>query len=74
MENMVYNELIQCEFSVAVGGYDRAKKISVQKEIDFIVHDRDRRIYIQSVFQINMEQKRFPFPRESLISIDLNHP
>lgn len=36
---------------------DRAKGNSVQKEIDFVVNDGDRRIYIQSAFQMNTEQK-----------------
>ncbi len=58
MENMLYNELVMRGYSVDVGVvYDRKGGNSVQKEIDFVVNDGDRRIYIQSSFQMNTEQK-----------------
>lgn len=58
MENIVYNELIKRGYSVDVGVvYDRTGGNTIQKEIDFVVNDGDRRIYIQSAFQMNDEQK-----------------
>ena len=58
MENMLYNELIKRGYSVDVGVvYDRSGGSTVQKEIDFVVNDGDRRIYIQSAFQMKSEEK-----------------
>ena len=58
MENIIYNELIRRGYSVDVGAVtDRSKGQNVQKEIDFIVNDADRKIYIQSAFQMNTEDK-----------------
>jgi uncharacterized protein len=59
MENIVYNELIMRGFSVDVGVVtqrDNGKK--AQREIDFVVNDGDKRVYIQSAFQMNTEQKQ----------------
>ena len=59
MENIVYNELIQRGFSVDVGVVeDRSDNRNVQKEIDFVVNDADRRIYIQSAVRIDSEEKQ----------------
>ena len=58
MENIVYNELVRRGWSVDVGVVaDRSDNRNVQKEIDFVVNDADRRIYIQSALQINTEEK-----------------
>ena len=58
MENIVYNELVRRGWSVDVGVVaDRSDNRNVQKEIDFVVNDADRRIYIQSVLQIDTEEK-----------------
>ena len=58
MENIVYNELVRRGWSVDVGVVaDRSNNQNVQKEIDFVVNDADRRIYIQSALQINTEEK-----------------
>lgn len=58
MENMLYNELVKRGYSVDVGVvYDRSGGNTAQKEIDFVVNEGDRRIYIQSAFQMNTEQK-----------------
>lgn len=58
MENLLYNELVARGYSVDVGVvYDRSGGKSVQKEIDFVVNDTDRRIYIQSAFQMSTEEK-----------------
>ena len=58
MENIVYNELVRRGWSVDVGVVTgRSDNRNVQKEIDFVVNDADRRIYIQSALQINTEEK-----------------
>ncbi len=58
MENIIYNELIRRGYSVDVGVVtDRTGGGNVQKEIDFVVNDNDRKIYIQSAFQMDTEKK-----------------
>ena len=58
MENIVYTELIRRGYSVDVGVvYDRKNSSNTPKEIDFIVNDGDRKLYIQSAFQMNTEDK-----------------
>lgn len=58
MENIVYNELLRRGYSVDVGVvYDRRDKTMVQKEIDFVVNYSDRKVYIQSAFQMDSEAK-----------------
>ena len=58
MENIIYNELIIRGCSVDVGMVlDRRNKEKIQREIDFVVNDGDRRIYIQSAYQMDTEQK-----------------
>ena len=58
MENVLYNELIKRGYSVDVGVvWDRSNGGNVQKEIDFVVNDGDRRIYIQSAFRMDTEEK-----------------
>ena len=58
MENVLYNELIKRGYSVDVGVvWDRSGGRNVQKEIDFVVNDGDRRIYIQSAFRMDTEEK-----------------
>jgi len=58
MENIVYNELIRRGYKVDVGVvYDRREGKNLQKEIDFIVNDMDRRIYIQSAYEMSKEEK-----------------
>ncbi len=58
MGNIIYNELIRKKYSVDAGVVnDRTKKRNVQKEIDFVVNYRDKRIYIQSAFRIETEEK-----------------
>lgn len=58
MENVLYNELIKRGYSVDVGVvWDRTNGGNVQKEIDFVVNDGDRRIYIQSAFRMDTEEK-----------------
>ncbi len=58
MENIIYNELLRRGYSVDVGVVtDRTSGANVQKEIDFIVNDADKKIYIQSAFQIDTDKK-----------------
>ena len=58
MENIIYNELIRRGWSVDVGVVaDRSDNRNVQKEIDYVVNDADRRIYIQSALRIDTEEK-----------------
>lgn len=58
MENIIYNELLRRGYSVDVGVVtDRTGGGNVQKEIDFIVNDNDKKIYIQSAFQMDTEKK-----------------
>ncbi len=58
MENIIYNELVRRGYKVDVGVvYDRRNNNKVQKEIDFVVNDMDRRIYIQSAYEMSKEEK-----------------
>lgn len=58
MENIIYNELLQRGYSVDVGVvYDRTNGGKTQKEIDFVVNDADKKIYIQSAFRMDTEKK-----------------
>lgn len=58
MENIIYNELIRRGYKVDIGVvYDRRNGKNLQKEIDFIVNDMDRRIYIQSAYEMSKEDK-----------------
>lgn len=58
MENIIYNELIRLGYSVDVGFVeDRRNGLKKQKEIDFIVNYFDKRIYVQSAFRMNEEEK-----------------
>ncbi len=58
MENIIYNELIRRGYKVDVGVvYDRRNDSKVQKEIDFVVNDLDRRIYIQSAYEMSKDEK-----------------
>lgn len=58
MENIIYNELLRRGYSVDVGVVtDRAGGAKVQKEIDFVVNDADKKIYIQSAFRMDTDKK-----------------
>lgn len=58
MENIVYNDLVRRGYSVDVGVItERRRNEKIQREIDFVVNDGDRRIYIQSAYQMDTEQK-----------------
>ena len=58
MENIIYNELVRRGYSVDVGVVvDRRNGVSKQKEIDFVVNDGDRKIYIQSALRMDEDKK-----------------
>ena len=58
MENIIYNELIARGYSVDVGVVvDRRNGQKVQKEIDFVVNSADKRVYIQSAYEMHTENK-----------------
>jgi len=58
MENTIYNELLRRGYSVDVGVVtDRTGGANAQKEIDFVVNDADKKIYIQSAFQMDTDKK-----------------
>lgn len=58
MENIVYNELLRRGYSVDVGVvYDRKNNRNILREIDFVVNDGDKKLYIQSAFQIETAEK-----------------
>jgi len=58
MENIIYNELVKRGYSVDAGHVtERKGNEKIAREIDFVVNDGDRRIYIQSAWQMDTEQK-----------------
>ena len=58
MENIIYNELVRLGYSVDVGVVeDRRNGSKKQKEIDFVVNQFDKRIYIQSALRMDEEEK-----------------
>ena len=84
MENIVYNELVLRGYSVDVGMVlERKNNEKNQREIDFVVNDGDKRIYIQSAYQIDTEQKESAelqsmkltgdFFRKIVIRLDIPH-
>ena len=58
MENVIYNELIRRGYLVDVGAVEvRTKEGREYLEIDFIVNNLDRKLYIQSAYSIDNEKK-----------------
>ena len=58
MENVIYNELVSRGYSVDVGVVvDRRSGKKIKKEIDFVVNDGDKRLYIQSAWTMNTNEK-----------------
>lgn len=58
MENVIYLELLRRGYAVDVGVVtDRRNGKNKQKEVDFVVNRGDRRMYIQSAWQIPEESK-----------------
>ena len=84
MENMIYNELLRRGYSVDVGVVcDRSDGSKVQKEIDFVVNDADKKIYIQSAFRMDTDKKEASelsslmltkdFFKKIIVSMDIPH-
>ncbi len=58
VENIIYNDLIRRGYSVDVGVViDRRNGSNVQKEVDFVVNDGDKKLYIQSSVRMDNEEK-----------------
>lgn len=71
MENVIYNELVMRGYSVDVGLIvERKNGEKLHREIDFVVNDADRRIYIQSAFRMDTEQKESSEVRPLLLTGD----
>lgn len=84
MENIIYNELLRRGYSVDVGVVtDRTGGANVQKEIDFVVNDADKKIYIQSAFQMDTDKKESSelasliltkdFFKKIIVRMDIHH-
>lgn len=84
MENIIYNELLRRGYSVDVGVVtDRTGGANTQKEIDFVVNDADKKIYIQSAFSMDTEKKESSelasliltkdFFRKIIVRMDIPH-
>ena len=59
MENIIFNELVVRGYSIDVGVVYRYKNNKrIQKEIDFIARKGDKKIYIQSAFALDTEEKK----------------
>ena len=59
MENVIYNELRRCGYSVDVGMIEvRSATQRKQLEVDLVANKGDKRYYIQSAFALPDEQKR----------------
>jgi len=84
MENIIYVELLRRGYSVDVGVVEERKNGKrVQKEVDFVVNDGDKRIYIQSALRVDDEEKLVAetnsliltkdFFRKVIIRADITH-
>lgn len=59
MENVIYNDLRRCGYSVDVGMIEvRSATQRKQLEVDFVANKGDKRYYIQSAFALPDEQKQ----------------
>ena len=84
MENIIYNDLIRRGYSVDIGVVtDRNSGNNIQKEIDFVVNNSDKKIYIQSAFNILGNEKESSelsslmltkdFFKKIVIRMDISH-
>lgn len=84
VENIIYNELLYRGYSVDVGVVTgRTGGGNLQKEIDFIVNDADKKIYIQSAFQMDTDKKESSerasllltkdFFKKNIVRMDIPH-
>ena len=63
MENVIYNELVSRGYAVDVGvvevwATEGGKRVRRPHEIDFVVNDGSRRIYIQTTFSLLTEDQK----------------
>ena len=64
MENIIYNELVIRGYHVDVGvvysrELDKNKNsVRVPREIDFVINDGSKRVYIQSAYAMETEEKQ----------------
>lgn len=63
MENILFNELVLRGYSVDVGYVESfetkdGKRQRVPREIDFVVNKSDQRVYIQSAYALDTDEKR----------------
>ncbi len=71
MENIIYNDLIRRGYSVDVGVVvDRKKGANAQKEVDFVVNENDKKLYIQSSVRIENEAKETAELRSLMLTGD----
>lgn len=84
MENIIYNELIRRGYSVDVGVVtDRRNGKTINKEVDFIVNNNDKKIYIQAAYSIGNDKKENSevdsllltkdFFKKVIIRLDIDH-
>ena len=84
MENIIYNELIRRGYSVDVGVVtDRRNGQTINKEVDFIVNNNDKKIYIQAAYSIGNDKKENSevdsllltkdFFKKVIIRLDIDH-
>ena len=58
MENIIYNDLLRLGYSVDVGVVvDRRKGANAQTEVDFVVNEGDKKLYIQSSLRMETAEK-----------------
>lgn len=75
MENIIYNELLLRGYNIDVGVVEVNKtdengvRTKPQYEVDFICNQGSKRIYIQSVFEMNNYEKQIQ-EKKALVNID----
>lgn len=84
MENIIYNDLLRRGYNVDVGVIsDRTGGKNLQREIDFVVNQADKKIYIQSALRMDNEEKETSelaslmlakdFFKKVVIRMDISH-
>lgn len=75
MENIIFNELVSCDFNVDIGlvtvsqkGKD-GKLVSKQLEVDFVCNKGSKRYYVQFVFAVP-DNEKMQQETNSLLRID----
>ena len=84
MENIIYNDLLRLGYSVDVGVVvDRRKGANAQKEVDFVVNEGDKKLYIQSSLRMETAEKESAeldslmltgdFFKKIIVRMDISH-